>query len=212
MRVRKIEIRLPGSDNDDDDVYIWLMKKRTEERKKSMKSKNNNNKRVRYVLTYALLLSNITDDCSRDLMTSFNWQRNDVEKGKKTREKKGVSENEKKNDKALLCVRCNTDTNESADKKKKLKEKQFNDDSTYFLFFFSRLQVTFDYFALLWTILSWQNVFDLIVIACRLFSLLISTFLFRKRKIPGSFLACLKLSDLIWMIMMTTTVKDWCQE
>jgi Flp pilus assembly protein TadB len=77
-----------------------------------------------YARTHASLLSNTKADCSCNLMmTSFNWQKNDVEKGKMRKEKA----------KPMHSVTYNVDTNETADKKKFSREKQFNDDSRHFL-------------------------------------------------------------------------------
>lgn len=81
------------------DVCMCLMNKKKEKKKMSKATQynnNNNNKRVQYVLTHALLHSNTKDDCSRNLMTSSNWQKNDVEKGKRRRRREGVLKNEEK--------------------------------------------------------------------------------------------------------------------
>jgi hypothetical protein len=88
-----------------------------------------------------------------------------------TREKKKERERRTrmKKDKALLSGRCNADTDETADKKKFFfKEKQFNDDSTHFLFslYFhtcssSRSQVTFSWFSSSLFLSFEQNLLDL---------------------------------------------------
>jgi hypothetical protein len=83
---------------------------------------NNNNKRLQYVLPHALLLSNTKDDRSRNLMTSFNWQKNDVERGSKREKRRSIEEREKK-DKPSHSVRCNADTDEAVDKKNNFKKK-----------------------------------------------------------------------------------------
>jgi hypothetical protein len=84
-------------------VYVSYEKRDEEEEKerKAMKSNNNNNKRPQYVLTHAFLLSNRKDNCSHNLMTSFNWQKNDIEKGRKREKSRSTKEREKK-DKAQM--------------------------------------------------------------------------------------------------------------